>query len=231
MHEFALYKTPRAREDGEDRSAPRRGRSTEPGLCGLPVKGLLAKTTNSFRSLGAKPLPARLRFSVVLTERQAMTEDRFPMTRDEYDALKAKIDHMQSAQMIEITKRVATARDMGDLSENAEYHAAREDQGMLQAKINHLKNELSRAEIIDMNNVARDVVAFGARVRVKDLDLEEEETFFLVGPGKEDFSQNKILTNSPIGKGLVGKKKGDVAEIHVPMGTLRFQVVEIAFGD
>ena len=160
-----------------------------------------------------------------------MSEDRIPMTREEYDALKAKIDHMQSVQMIEITKRVATARDMGDLSENAEYHAAREDQGMLQAKINHLKNELSQADIIDMNNVAKDIVAFGARVRVKDLDLDEEETFILVGPGKEDFSQNKILTNSPIGKGLVGKKKGDKADIQVPMGTLRFQIMDIAFGD
>lgn len=158
-----------------------------------------------------------------------MSEERFPMTRDEYDALKAKVDHMQSVQMIEITKRVATAREMGDLSENAEYHAAREDQGMLQAKINHLKNELSRAEIIDMNNVARDVVAFGAKVRIKDLDLEAEEIFMLVGPGKEDFGQNKILMNSPIGKGLIGKKKGEVAEIQVPMGTLRFEVLEIFF--
>jgi transcription elongation factor GreA len=160
-----------------------------------------------------------------------MSQDRIPMTREEYDGLKAKIDHMANVLMIEITKRVATAREMGDLSENAEYHAAREDQGMLQAKINHLKDELSRADIIDMNNVARDVVAFGARVRVKDLDLDDEETFMLVGPGKEDFSQNKILTSSPIGKGLVGKRKGEVAEIQVPMGTLRYQVLEIAFGE
>jgi transcription elongation factor GreA len=159
-----------------------------------------------------------------------MSDERIPMTRDEYDGLKAKIDHMQSVQMIEITKRVAAARDMGDLSENAEYHAAREDQGILQAKINHLKNELAMADIIDMNNIAKDVVAFGASVRVKDLDLDEEETYMLVGPGKEDFSQNKILTSSPIGKGLVGKKPGDIAEIQVPMGTLRYQVVEIRFG-
>jgi transcription elongation factor GreA len=158
-----------------------------------------------------------------------MSEDHIPMTRDEYDGLKAKIDHMQSVTMIEVTKRVAAARDMGDLSENAEYHAAREDQGILQAKINHLKNELSRADIIDLNHVVKDVVAFGAQVHVKDLDSDEKETYFLVGPGKEDFSQNRILTSSPIGKGLVGKKKGDVAEIQVPMGTLRYQIVEIKF--
>src|SRR5688572_6611121 len=158
-----------------------------------------------------------------------MSDERIPMTREEYDGLKAKLDQMQNVQMIEITKRVATAREMGDLSENAEYHAAREDQGMLQAKINHLKNEMSRAEIVDLADMPKDVVAFGAKVRVKDLDLDEEETFVLVGPGKEDYSQNKILVSSPIGKGLVGKKIGERAEIQVPMGTLRYEVLEIFF--
>ena len=159
-----------------------------------------------------------------------MADQRIPMTREGYEKLKAELDRMQNGEMIEVAKRIAAAREMGDLSENAEYHAAREDQGMLQAKVNHLKNELSRADILDLSTIAKDVVAFGAHVRVKDLDLDEEETFILVGPGKEDFSKNKILTNSPIGKGLVGKKKGDTAEIQVPMGTLRFKVMEISFG-
>ena len=160
-----------------------------------------------------------------------MTNDRVPMTREGYDKLKADLDRMQHGKMLEINKRIAEARSHGDLSENAEYHAAREDQGILQAKINHLKNELSRADIIDLNHVAKDVVAFGAQVRVKDLDLDEEETYFLVGPGKEDFSTNRILTSSPIGKGLLGKKKGDIAEIQVPMGTLRYKIVGINFGE
>jgi transcription elongation factor GreA len=158
-----------------------------------------------------------------------MSAERIPMTREGYDKLKAELDYLSSTKMIELTKRVAEARAMGDLSENAEYHAAREDQGQLQAKIDELKNRLALAELIDKNSVATDAVAFGATVRVKDLDLEEEETFMLVGPGEEDYSQNRILTNSPIGKGLLGKKKGDVAEIQVPMGTVRFQVMEISF--
>src|ERR1700752_1454989 len=112
-----------------------------------------------------------------------MAEERIPMTRDEYDAQKAKIDHMQNVQMVEITKRVATAREMGDLSENAEYHAAREDQGMLQAKIRMLEDELARAFIVDRNNLPSDAVVFGARVKVKDLDFDEEEEYTLVGPG------------------------------------------------
>jgi transcription elongation factor GreA len=156
-----------------------------------------------------------------------MADERIPMTREGYEKLKAELDHMQNFMMIEVTKRVATAREMGDLSENAEYHAAREDQGMLQARINLKKDQLSRAFIMDKSNGATDSVVFGARVKVKDLDLEEEEVFELVGPGEEDYDQNKILTNSPIGQGLLGKKIGDVAEIQVPKGVIRFEILDI----
>lgn len=157
--------------------------------------------------------------------------DGIPMTREGYEKLKADLDRMQNAEMIAIARRIAAARDLGDLSENAEYHAAREDQGMLQAKIDALKDKLGRAVIIDKNNLPTDTVVFGARVKVKDLDIAEEETFVLVGPGEEDYNNNKILVNSPIGQGLLGKKVGEVAEIQVPMGTVRFEVLEISFGE
>src|SRR3954453_3733117 len=157
-----------------------------------------------------------------------MPDDRIPMTREGYDKLRADLDRMQNAEMIEVTKRVATARAMGDLSENAEYHAAREDQGMLQAKINELKDRLSRAYIVDKSTLPSDTGAFGARVRVKDLDYDEEETFELVGPGDEDYDKNRILTTSPIGQGLLGKKIGETASIPVPKGTLRYEVLDIS---
>jgi transcription elongation factor GreA len=157
-----------------------------------------------------------------------MTIDRIPMTREGYDKLRADLDRLQGVEMIEVTKRVAHAREMGDLSENAEYHAAREDQGILQARINDLKDRLSRAYIIEKNTQPSDTVVFGSRVRVKDLDFEEEETFELVGPGDEDYDNNKILITSPIGQGLLGKKVGETAVIPVPKGTLRYEVLEIA---
>jgi transcription elongation factor GreA len=157
-----------------------------------------------------------------------MPDDRIPMTRDGYDKLRAELDRLQGAEMIEVTKRVAHAREMGDLSENAEYHAAREDQGILQARINDLKDRLSRAYIIERNSLPSDTVVFGSRVRVKDLDYDEEETFELVGPGDEDYDNNKILITSPIGQGLVGKKVGEQADIPVPKGTLRYEVLEIS---
>ena len=154
--------------------------------------------------------------------------DRIPMTRDGYEKLKAELDRMQSTEMIEVARRIAAARELGDLSENAEYHAAREDQGMLQARIDSLKDKLSRAYFVDKNSLNTNSVVFGTRVRVKDLDMGDEETFDLVGPGDEDYDNNKILTTSPVGQGLLGKKKGEVAEISVPMGKLRFEILEIS---
>jgi transcription elongation factor GreA len=156
-----------------------------------------------------------------------MSNERIPMSREGYEKKKRELEGLQK-KMLEITRRVAAARELGDLSENAEYHAAREDQGMCQAQINDLSDKLSRAYLVDKNNLPADVAVFGSRVRVKDLDLNEEETFDLVGPGEEDYNNNKILTSSPIGQGLLGKKEGDVVEIQVPMGKLRFQIMNIS---
>ena len=160
-----------------------------------------------------------------------MSEDRIPTTRAGYDKKRAELDHLQGFDMIEITKRVASARDMGDLSENAEYHAAREDQGLLQAKINQLKDQLSRSYILDTENLPKGIVVFGSKVRVMDLDAKEEETYELIGPGQENPDTNRILTTSPIGQGLIGSKVGDSVEIAVPRGTIRFKVLEISVAD
>ncbi len=160
-----------------------------------------------------------------------MADDRVPMTKEGYEKKRMELDRMMGLEMIEVAKRIASARDLGDLSENAEYHAAREDQGMLQARIDSLKDQLSRSMIIDKGSLPTDAVVFGAFVTVKDLDLGETEIFNLVGPGEEDYRTNKILTNSPIGQGLLGKKIGEVVQIQVPMGTMRFQVMEIRFED
>src|SRR5688572_21943366 len=104
-----------------------------------------------------------------------MANDRIPMTREGYEKLRAELAQLSNRDMIEVTKRVAAARDLGDLSENAEYHAAREDQGMLQARIDLLGDKLSRAQIIDPATLPKDTVVFGSKVTVKDLDYDEEE--------------------------------------------------------
>jgi len=104
-----------------------------------------------------------------------MSIERVPMTRDGYENLKSQLERMQTSEMIEIAKRIADARALGDLSENAEYHAAREDQGMLQARIDALQDKLARAVIVDSSTLPKDTVVFGTRVRIKDLNSGEEE--------------------------------------------------------
>lgn len=155
--------------------------------------------------------------------------DRVPMTRTGYDKLKTELDEMENVQMPEVAKRIAEARSEGDLSENAEYHGARETQGMLQAKINLLKDKLARATLVDTSKLPRDQVVFGCTVRVKDLDFGDSEEFTLVGAGEENYDEGKINVASPLAQGLIGKKVGDQVEVEVPAGTNRFEVMEIRF--
>lgn len=155
--------------------------------------------------------------------------DLIPMTRAGYEKIKAEVEHMENVDMPAIAKRVAKARSEGDLSENAEYHGARESQGMLQAKINLLRDKLARASIMDPSKMPKGEVAFGSIVVVKDLDFDDEETFVLVGAGEEDYDAGKILVTSPLAQGLLGKKIGDTTEIPVPKGKMRFEIIDIRY--
>jgi len=157
--------------------------------------------------------------------------DSIPMTRAGYEKIKAEVDQMENEQMPELARRVAEARSEGDLSENAEYHGARESQGLLQAKINLLKDKLAHASLVDTSRLPKDEVVFGATVVVKDLDFGDEEVFVLVGAGEEDYDAGKILVTSPLAQGLLGKKIGDKVEIPVPAGTMKFQVKQIRFDE
>ncbi len=155
--------------------------------------------------------------------------DRIPMTRTGYNKIKAEVEGYENDDMPKIAERIAAARAEGDLKENAEYHGARESQGMLQAKINMLKDKLARADIIDTSNINKDEVYFGATVKVLDLDLDDEEEITLVGAGEEDYDSGKYLVTSPLGQGLVGSKVGDSVEIPVPKGTIHFKILEIRY--
>lgn len=155
--------------------------------------------------------------------------DTVPMTREGYEKLRAELTEMEEVQMPEITKRIAEARAEGDLKENAEYHGARESQGMLQAKINSLKAKLSKASIVDMSKLPKDEVVFGCTVKVKDLDFGDTEEFTMVGAGDEDLDEGRINVTSPLAQGLIGKKVGDVAEVEVPAGVNKFEILEIRF--
>ncbi len=158
-----------------------------------------------------------------------MSTELVPMTQEAYNKRREEIEQLENVEMPKIAERIAEARAEGDLKENAEYHAQREAQGMLQAKINELKSRLARATIVDPSKIPKDQVAFGATVTVMDIDLDEKEKITLVGDGDEDYDNGRYLITSPIGRGLLGKKKGEVAEIQVPKGIINFKVLEIRY--
>ena len=149
------------------------------------------------------------------------------MTQAGYEKIRAELKELE-AKKPGIQERIAIARAEGDLSENAEYHGAREALALLEAKIGELRYKLSEAEIVDESTLPTDEIAFGSTVRVKDLDYDEEETLTLVGSGEENPSEGKILATSPLGAGLLGKKVGEIAEIQAPMGILRYEILEIS---
>ena len=155
--------------------------------------------------------------------------DRIPMTRAGYDKLKAEADQLETVEMPKLAQRVAAARSEGDLSENAEYHGARESQGMMQAKINLLADKLARAVIVERPKEATDEVVFGATIVVKDLKFGDEEIFVLVGAGEEDYDTGKINVASPLAQGLLGRKVGEQVAIDVPAGTMKFEILEVRF--
>jgi transcription elongation factor GreA len=157
-----------------------------------------------------------------------MTADRIPMSKEGYEKLKAQLDTMKNEEMPRIAEQIAEARSFGDLSENAEFDAAVEAQGMLQARINELQGKLALALIVDKSTLPTDRVVFGSKVTVVDLSINDEEDFILVGPGEEDYDDNKILLTSPIGQALLGKHIGDVVEVPIPKGTLKLKVTNIS---
>jgi transcription elongation factor GreA len=127
-----------------------------------------------------------------------------------------------------VTNNIAEARDKGDLSENAEYHAAKEEQSMLEYKIAQLKETLSKARLIDESQMDTSKVLALSKVKIKNLDTKAELQYTLVADAVANLAEGKISVNSPIGKGLLGKKVGDVAEISVPKGMMRFEVLEVS---
>lgn len=131
--------------------------------------------------------------------------DYVPMTRESYNRKKAELDRLENEEMPRIAEKIADARAEGDLKENAEYHAQRENQGLLQSRINRMKYELAMAHIIDTSNLPKDQVGFGAVVKVHDLTFGDEEEYTLVGAGDEDYEVGRIL-DQPLWSGIDGKE-------------------------
>lgn len=153
---------------------------------------------------------------------------RTPMSREGHRKLQEEVKELE-AKAPELRAAIQHAREQGDLSENAAYHAAREDLAKLEAKIGRLQGQLAGAEIIDgaKKAAAAGTAVFGSSVKVVDLDTGREDVYHLVGPGEVDVLENRILTTSPVGQALIARKVGDQVEIKVPRGVMRVRIEEI----
>lgn len=150
------------------------------------------------------------------------------MTEEGYEKLKEEINLLETVERPKISKQIAEARDKGDLSENAEYDAAKEAQGILEAKIAQLKNLFANARLIDKNSIGTDSVQILNKVTIKNTKNNQQMTYTLVAESEANLKENKIAVNTPIAQGLLGKKVGDVAEIKVPNGVVSFEIVDIS---
>lgn len=158
-----------------------------------------------------------------------MATERVPMTIQGYKQLEAELHRLKSVERPRIIQAIAEARAHGDLSENAEYHAAKEAQGLNEAKVAELEDKLSRAEVIDPSKLSGDSVKFGATVTLMDEDTEEEVKYQIVGEFEANVREGKISIGSPIARALIGRTKGDSVEVTTPKGTRSYEIVNVEF--
>ncbi len=151
------------------------------------------------------------------------------MTPEGYRKLKEELERLLKVDRPRNIRAIAEAREHGDLSENAEYHAAKERQSFIEGRIRELKSKLALAEVIDPSKISQNRVAFGARVKIFDVDTDEEKVFTLVGQDEADVKTGKISISSPVGRSLIGKEIGDTVIIKAPARTMEYEILEISF--
>jgi transcription elongation factor GreA len=149
------------------------------------------------------------------------------MSKAGHQKLKEELQHLERVERGEVVKAIETAREHGDLKENAEYHAAKERQGHIEGRILELRDKLSRAEVIDCSKVNTERVVFGVIAQLLDVDSEEEVTYQLLGPEEADVKNGSISVLSPLGRSMIGKKVGDEVVAKTPGGTREFEVIDI----
>ncbi len=157
-----------------------------------------------------------------------MTE-KIPMTKDGLEKLKSDLEILKNVERPGIIKAIAEAREHGDLSENAEYHAAREKQSFIEGKITELENKIGRAEVIDTSSLDNSKVAFGATVEVTDLTNNQKNIYTIVGADEADIEKNLISVSAPLCKALINKTIDDVVEVSTPNGIKEYQINSIKF--
>ncbi|MGF6228976.1 transcription elongation factor GreA [Inquilinus ginsengisoli] len=155
--------------------------------------------------------------------------EKVPMTAGGYNRLQEELKHLKSVARPEVIKAIAEAREHGDLSENAEYHAARERQSFIEGRVMELEDRISRAEIIDTSKLSGDTVKFGATVTLADEDTDEEITYQIVGQDESDIKEGRLSITAPLARSLIGKAEGDQVEVTTPGGSKSYEIVTVQF--
>ena len=157
--------------------------------------------------------------------------EKIPFTAAGLEVIKNELAHLKNSERQAVINAIAAAREHGDLSENAEYHAAREKQSFIEGRITELEDVTSRAEVIDAAKLTGEKVTFGTTVSVADEDTDEESVFHIVGPYEADINRGLVSTSSPIARGLIGKSVGDSAEVQTPGGIKSYEILSIDLFD
>ncbi len=153
--------------------------------------------------------------------------DKIPMTPEGHVALKEELRHLTDIERPKISKEIGVAREHGDLRENAEYHAAKDKQGLIEARVAEIEDKLSRAEVIDTTTFSGDVVRFGAIVELEEADSGKAVEYRIVGPEESDIGKGTISVSSPLGRALIGKREGDEVEVRAPGGTRTYEIMAV----
>jgi len=156
--------------------------------------------------------------------------ERVPMTLEGYKNLEVELQRLKAEERPRIIAAISEARAHGDLSENAEYHAAKEQQGLNEARVAEMEDKINRAEIIDVSKLSGDTVKFGARVTLEDEDSGEKVSYMIVGDTEADLRAHKISISSPIARALIGKSKGESVDVTTPKGTRTLEILQVNWG-
>ncbi len=155
---------------------------------------------------------------------------KFPMTLGGFRAIEEEIKRLKTVERPEVVRAIAEARSHGDLSENAEYHAAKERQSFIEGRLAELEDKLSRAEVIDPTKLSGNQIKFGATVELADEDTDEESTYQIVGEHESDIKNGLLSISAPLARALIGKTVGDSVEVTTPGGTKSYEVIKVQFG-
>jgi transcription elongation factor GreA len=155
--------------------------------------------------------------------------EKIPMTQDGLARLEAELKHLKAVERPAVIKAIAEARDHGDLSENAEYHAARERQSFIEGRVAELEDKIARAEVIDVSKLSGKIIKFGARVTLADEDSGDEATYQIVGAEEADVEKGRLSVTSPLARALIGKQTGDSVEVTTPRGSKAYEIIRVRY--